>query len=110
MSAETLRRAAALMRDRAEAVTIDPWQTSHDDATQVWDERERLVASAEGLDEAAHIASWHPAVAFAVANLLDDTADALGSQLATGDDPEQDVLSLYGSEIAVARAYLGEAT
>jgi hypothetical protein len=102
VSAETLRRAAALMRERAEAATPGPWIGEYSGHTG------HVVMDAEStsaLDHVAscshyraafdseHIASWHPTVALAVADLLD--------VIATWDwvaDPEA---------LAVARAYLG---
>lgn len=88
MSAEKLREAAALMRERAEKATSDvcPAWTSAvvrhiarncdidceyldcehaDDEAPIWDR----------YDDAAHIASWHPAVALAVADWLDLMAE-----------------------------------
>lgn len=73
MSAETLRRAAALMRGRAEAAAAGPWR-----AIPARDGLPAIVAAAavladvdESTADAEHIASWHPAVALAVADLLD---------------------------------------
>lgn len=82
MSSETLRRAAALMRERANDATGSPWQhiptedeagcsdayvialTGHSSIGE--DVGESMTA-----EDAQHIASWHPAVALAVADLLD---------------------------------------
>ncbi len=101
--AETLRAAARLMRERAQAATPGPWivaglhrqgvaSTAHHGGT----------TGVVGLGytqeiDATHIASWHPAVALAVADWLDEEAAWTGQ----GDDKHA---------LAVARAYLGEAS
>jgi hypothetical protein len=111
MSADVLRRAAALMRERAEAASHhspSPW-TVHEGTfgdpangptdVRVSDARRLPVVIAnqcrEDWENGEHIASWHPAVALAV-------ADWLETHLAE---------SLHCSPscpaIAVARAYLG---
>ncbi len=99
MSADLLRRAAALMRERAEAATfVDstggavPWYMDPND----FDE-----------GDAEHINSWSPAVAIAVADWLDVTADMYPCQCGLmGDDP----LCEHEQALAVARLYLGEPT
>lgn len=100
MSAEVLRRAAALMRERARAATSGPWESIPAGAWtgRVFGDDDEMVAktSTETPDNhgnAEHIASWHPAVAFAVADLLIE---------ASVDWPE------HPAALAVARAYLGE--
>ena len=117
MSADTLRRAAALMRERAEAATNYPWAAS-DPGTQ-WrhydgqvtaigfpDDFDPSICDALDNDDAQHIASWHPAVALAVADWLDDTANA-NERLAplAALTPRGDVTNRKA--LAVARAYLG---
>lgn len=67
MSAEILRRAAAAMRERAEAV--DGWYSA-----AAWATTHPFSLPIEPAD-AEHIASWHPAVALAVADWLDATAE-----------------------------------
>ena len=104
MSAETLRRAASLMRERAEAASPPPWVGT------VWpteipgvysqaieDTRESDPEIARTLDkpDAEHIASWHPAVALAVADWLDVTARDVGTSTLA-----------FHAALAVARAYL----
>ncbi len=102
-NADLLRRAAALMRERAQDATPGPWQVdTTDGADYVFDVAtggfcfvpdnncQRPVANA------AYIASWHPVVARAVADWLDFIA----------------VSSDFGMEppikaLRVARAYLG---
>lgn len=124
MSAEILRRAAALMRERAEAAMPGPWvrsgssietdhscSLSHDcwpvadtysgrkpDGSQQSPSRLR--------DDAEHIASWHPAVAIAVADWLDVHAGDLASS--GGHLPSCDSPGDVEHALAVARAYLGE--
>lgn len=61
--AETLRRAAALMRERAEAVG-DGWYSA-----AAWATASPMSLPIEKAD-AEHIASWHPDVALAVADSL----------------------------------------
>ena len=124
MSAELLREAAALMRERAEAaepgrwktwgmtVMADPEGTSNvDDAicvagayTPSTSERRLHTGNAN------HIASWHPAVALAVADLLDDAAENLDLQAPGGDLGKQWDMRVHiagDKALAVARAYLG---
>ena len=113
---ETIRRAAASMRERAGAATNGGhgWRVADlPGANEVWADRDAagydafMVATTAtrlnpnpgtpGHADATHIASWHPAVALAVADWLDREAvlhDALGGAM-----PQA---------LAVARAYLGE--
>lgn len=113
MSAETLRTAAAKIRERAEkaeqgrwklwgmTVMSDPKGTSKvDDGIDVasaytpsWCERVPRTWNAE------HIASWDPAVALVVADWLEDVAD--GKAHGWGSVGMNHALH-------VARAYLGE--
>jgi len=97
MSAETLREAAALMRKRAEAATPGPWwggggkgpvrrkqQVALVGVANMRGQGEKgCIAVLAGLnghraDDAEHIASWHPAVALAVAELFENLADHWG--------------------------------
>ena len=108
MSAEILRRAAALMRERAEKAHGDRWAydlTYHANTFEVTADDGLLLAkgipgAGTGRWTAEHIASWHPAVALAVADWLDREAawEERGATLA-GDRFQA---------LAVARAYLGE--
>lgn len=122
MSAETLRRAAALMRERAEAATPSPWavpvanvfrliapEAEHDNQPMGKTPPYPWLIIADLVDgraaDVTHAASWHPAVALAVADWLDSAWHAIQSS------PRPDVLA--GSPdmlaaLAVARAYLGE--
>ena len=115
--AEILRRAAALMRERAQAATEGPSEHPlpnevtfgyHQDGsrhTATW------IATTDAGDEigedgenanADHIASWHPVVALAVADLLD--------KFAWMGEMDEDLLGRVGCDevIALARAYLNE--
>ena len=111
---DELRAAAKLMRERAEAATPGPWEP--DPGNNVSDNVRadgRLVIDGGGyarLDgskpvvygaaltaDAAHIASWHPAVAAAVADWLDRFADPVYCY-----GPVE-----YDSALNIARAYLG---
>jgi hypothetical protein len=106
MTAETLRRAAALMRERAEAafVTPSPWGLANvaGQGFAIHHGEHDTVALYASRPDAVHIASWHPAVALAVADWLDHTARADEKGYTT---PQEATDAL-----AVARAYLGEAS
>ena len=113
MSSDILRRAAALMRGRAEAATPSPWRLNADErcVRHPWDDSpdsgwilwDDSMEHSEDLSDGEHIASWHPAVGLAVADWLDATAD-------TRDDPyyRENYDDLMRPAIAVARAYLNE--
>jgi hypothetical protein len=89
MSGDVLRRAARLMRERAEAASAGPWTsqgggfvmpptpwsvgTTWRDAAIIHPNFANGGVQRANAD-AAHIASWHPAVALAVADWLDNTA------------------------------------
>ena len=100
--ADLLRRASGLMRDRAEAAVVFrdahsgeplPWVKGLDG--MVFDMGATPIASSEP-EQAEHIASWHPAVALAVADWLDITAQDVGSSTLS-----------YRAALAAARAYVG---
>jgi hypothetical protein len=102
MGAELLREAAALMRDRADAAKLGPWESIPAGA---WTGRvfadEDLVAKtgndrADDHSNAEHIASWHPTVALCVADWLDDEAEWIDA----GSTAE-------GPAFTLAYAYLG---
>ena len=92
MSAEVLRRAASLMRERAEP--IKDWYSA-----KAWATTTPFGAPIDPAD-AEHIASWHPAVALAVADWLDNISEAWRFSRRA---PASSVKAL-----AVARAYLGQ--
>lgn len=94
MSSETLRRAAALMRERAQGAT---WVDFHGKSDWAGD------VTALGLDDAdfAHVSGMSPAVALAVADWLDQAAIHVeGGSLSSH--------PMSTRALAVARAYLGE--
>ena len=114
VSAEVLREASALMRTRAEGASAGPWKRfgMAGVAGADWEIVDERRVECDGCNEpvallgcatnadALHIASWHPAVALAVADWLD--ACALVTEIA----PDRH----KGLALAVARAYLGEAS
>ena len=103
--AETIRRAAALMRERAEAAMRDgaskpPWAVGARQSCGCCE----VVTDADGSQitvaddrQSGHIASWHPFAALAVADWLDAAAQAWDEGME------------WDEALAVARAYLGEA-
>ena len=104
MTAEILRRAAALMRERAEGAVkptgAGDWFVGVADDNRYATVRSSGGQVARGMDddEAEHIASWHPAVALAVADWLEQVAE---------DGPFL-TAQVKDKALAVARAYLGE--
>lgn len=124
MSAEILREAAALMRERAEGAadrSPSPWLLGTEDPTgkvfaagvvTLTDHNEELsVAEGFSAQECQHIASWHPAVALAVADWLDATAaehesDAVDPRLCEFFAEFNTAADI--AAITVATAYLGQ--
>jgi hypothetical protein len=114
VSAQELRDAAALMRKRAQAARAGRWAADGDEVAAHWSLGDVEVAVCRGsIDEgneanAEHIASWHPAVALAVADWLEataaenDSSDALAFLNFAGADAQ--------AALTVARAYLGSAS
>jgi hypothetical protein len=104
VSAETLRRAATQMRKRAEDATSGPWEVMRSSADHIGFREESGFFSMlkEGTwgtkADCEYVASWHPAVALAVADWLD--AEALAA--------DEDDTGVHTAALAVARAYLGE--
>ena len=137
MSGETLRAAAALMRSRAEAAGQWNADVEPGDSLHLWVEdfdpsdpsgqtaMQRVVGGADA-PWSEHIASWHPAVALAVADWLDGARCGLhcdndGTRWPhcsrcddSGDDhncPPRTTCEHtkdYRRALAVARIYLGE--
>lgn len=113
MSAEVLRKAARLMRQRAEIAKPGPWSylcstgagTGEAVVTYASHDLESSLTVECGPDGGAefdceHFASWHPAVAIAVADWLDQHADYAQS---LGREPGP-------RPLAVATTYLGGAS
>jgi hypothetical protein len=120
MTSDMLRRAATLIRERAEKATPGPWLVS-DTIEGMWpprpgwqivndaylnplvddDELWLAVELHTGCEaDAEHIAALHPAVALAAATWLEHEADRAEHQPWTDDVTEQ--------ALAFATAYLGE--
>lgn len=113
------------MRSRAEAATPGPWfaddlyatvtaapyrsaRAAYDRRTsdeRVWVVPESMDSSVDG-DDLAHIASWHPLVALAVADWLEVEADEADRYSGEG-APQVCCGRGYRDAVAVARAYLG---
>lgn len=125
MTAEVLRKAAALMRERADL----PWGLDSEwEANGIWVRRRSrnpkigYPGHAEGTVStfteedgglnaservATHIASWHPAVALAVADWLDHDAEVWEQYEKQGQGLP---FARRQRSLAVARAYLGESS
>lgn len=106
MSAELLREAAALMRERAEAATPGPWEYKASGWRIGGPSRDSRVGLGSLPENAQHIASWHPAVAVAVADWLDKMAIVAATETA----PVAVRLAFIDEAVKVARAYLGRAS
>lgn len=105
---EIIRKAAALMRERAEApfVTAGPWGVASADGmgAAIHHGEHDTVALYASRADGAHIASWHPDVALAVADWLDAIARAVErSGVAHYPEPA----SIHDAALVTARAYLG---
>lgn len=83
MTAQLLREAALFMRERAEFAPDSPWSADLRPDGRCWidvPDEDGHAWSMHGFPAGAvHIASWHPAVALAVALLLDNEANAMDS-------------------------------
>lgn len=106
MSADLLREAAALMRERAQAaLRADVWtRDGLADAFGTYvDAVDETAITDEELDaDAEHLGAWHPAVALAVADWLEEEVDRFGDRV---DEAMFDIICERA--LAVARAYLG---
>jgi hypothetical protein len=116
---DILRRAATLMRERASAATAGPWTHGHEglqggEVIRGADVRVARVYKngwpeyLPDCENAEHIASWHPGVAFLVANMLEAVADAW---LVSDPDYARSLTAEvegHRDALVVARAYLGE--
>lgn len=109
--AETLRRAAALMRERAEEQRKPhhPYSDKRIPAVTTIAGWSELVDAYLGGDMGTYCASWHPGVTLAVAELLDDMASYLDFIAETHPEALTDGTNPASYPLAVARAYLGEA-
>jgi hypothetical protein len=110
MSADLLRQAAALMRERATKA-----MASLSDNVPEWHSVRALMGEGKTEGDAEHIASWRPAVALAVAKAMDDVAHAweIADEADDGwvydadDNHYRFEETVDGGWLAVARAYLG---
>ena len=118
MSADLLRRAAALMRERAEAATPGPWVVYSDATVRAWaddDYRDVAYPDTAPQQNGDHISSWHPLVALAVADALDTAGADLWAHgpLCCPDGCSECDDDLWAPHVrralAIARAYVGEA-
>jgi hypothetical protein len=130
MSAELLRRAAKEMRERAEAAASGPWRSEYGSVRGALDDPAKAMtgygsetdtvlivqrpnhrhrSDEQKRANAEHIASWHPAVALAVADLLDAAADAEPIDFDEPPRNPRDLRLIYAA-LAAARTYLGEET
>ena len=99
--ADTMRRAARLIRERAALVPPPPWYPAVHDVTT--HDGLNVIASSGLTVRAAYVASMHPGFALAVADYLENE---------TVNAPDVGGVYLRGGRTAyalsVARAYLGE--
>jgi hypothetical protein len=113
-----LRETAKLIRERASHATTGRWEVGDDGFGQPGVRTaDSPIAECVAHDpggpltrarlDARHIASWDPAVALAVADLIDKAADVAEYCATKGYDPQGDA---YLAAIAVARAYRREPT
>ena len=117
---DTIRRAAALMAGRAESARCDgmsktPWregkQASCGCCMIVTDATGGQIASVDDR-QSAHIASWDPAMAEAVADLLNEIArqyEAPPCDAPAGACSACEWREDFTDALRLARAYLGEA-
>jgi hypothetical protein len=105
--AAELRAAASLMRERAGLVPPSPWfihgrqVTTHDGCN--------VISDSGRPERTQYIASMHPAVALAVADWLENEADAADLVQRTAIDPHEMLGLPDRHALAVARAYLESA-
>jgi hypothetical protein len=96
-AADTLRRAAEVLRERAEAATTGPWRDAWPDpgcaGPVVLDQLEAQVVQEWGAREkdAAYIATVDPTVGLLLAHLLDDIADLWGNGTALREQHALDI-------------------
>lgn len=116
MSAELLRRAAVLMRERAKAATPGPWHldgpwwidTGEYDMVTGHDRKAVMVPGEPTANpsNAEHIASWDPTVALAVADWLDLMAEDYAPYWSK--PYAAPFVPVIEKAYRIARAYLGE--
>jgi hypothetical protein len=114
MSADLLRRAAAKLREHANAASEGPWEADGVDiwagtASDVW------AGEADERANASYAALMHPPVALALADWLDATAERIeilkpvvGHEIYGVGHPQEFIERTYAKSLAVARAVLRE--
>lgn len=113
MSSELLRRAATLMRERAQAAAPGPWQVfaSHRGGPMITDTEigdvAKVAATGAREENATHIASWHPDVALTAAQVLTWAATLIEAHEVNADCPCIPEPTYHALE-RFAYAYLGE--
>lgn len=113
-AAETLRRAASQMREKAENATQGRWHHVAEVGIAAGFNSWTLATThhLRGLDEsyadAEHIAGWHPAVALAVADWLDKQAADLDTVDAGVGTVTDEWRAANDAAVTFARTYLGE--
>lgn len=114
MSAEFLRRAASLMRERADAAEATGaqwtgqhyWVTDYDPSDPSGQTAmQRLVGGMDAPD-CDHYSSWHPAVALAVADFMESAAEH-AKAIETGELLSSPHQFWINHALTIARAYLG---
>ena len=103
MSAGSIRTATALMRRRAKNATPGPWRAKGDKAYATGRDHRLGFKKTGAAPDIDHLASWHPDVALAVADLLD-----LWAELDDKYEFPEDTEHLLRPVLAVVRAYLGD--
>jgi hypothetical protein len=119
--AAMIRRTAALMRERAAEMPPFPWRAEGRDVTVTQDYDGDFdpdwdcafnVAVCRRQDEAEYVASWHPLIVLAIADLLEEIARQYDlppcdspDGVCNGCERRED----FNDAVRLARAYLGEA-
>ena len=104
------------MRERAEVATPGPWgYYGHSiiRPAELKDGKAPSYSAAYHQEDAEHIASWHPAVALAVADWLDDHAETIelfAAREIPGSAWSMNWQTSHNHALTVARAYLDEPT
>lgn len=114
MSADLLRRAASLMRERAEAATyVYAEHTPKAGQPVPWFDATDAYCFDD--NDGPHIMAWSPAVALAVADWLESVADDhdrrlanVNEYLAERNSGPVESCRILDEPLNVARAYLGE--
>lgn len=107
---EVLRAAAALLRERAGAVSGGPWHFAVSEVGDGYCVHDGGFELAHGMErpEAAYVAALHPGVAVLLADVLDEEA-AAAAETATGIYGPAGAEFVYGGDnpvLALARAVL----